>query len=55
MDFMQQQQEEEEQLANQQSEMLKAQYKKYELLNAVFEDGTVRDLGRRYDMRIADA
>lgn len=52
---LKQQQEEEEQLANQQSEMLKAQFKKYELLNAVFEDGTVRDLGRRYDMRIADA
>lgn len=52
---LEQQRGEEEQLANQQGEMLKAQHKKYELLNAVFEDGTVRDLGRRYDMRIADA
>lgn len=52
---MQQQRGEEEQLANQQSEMLKAQYKKYELLNAVFEDGTVRDLGRHYNMHVADS
>lgn len=52
---LEQQRGEEEKLASQQSETLKAQYKKFELLNTVFDDGTVKDLGRRYDMRIVDA
>ncbi|KAH6824664.1 hypothetical protein C2S53_001893 [Perilla frutescens var. hirtella] len=53
---LEQQRGEEEKLATQQSETLKAQHKKFELLNTVFEDGTFKDLGGRYDMRInADA
>lgn len=52
---MQQQREEEEKLANQQSELLKAQYKKYDLLQAVFEDGSAKRLGRQYEIPLADA
>ncbi|KAL3628822.1 hypothetical protein CASFOL_027868 [Castilleja foliolosa] len=45
---------EEEKLANQQNETLKAHYKKYELLDGAFQDGSAKNLARRYDMNIAD-
>ncbi|CAA0820907.1 RNA-binding (RRM/RBD/RNP motifs) family protein [Striga hermonthica] len=41
---------EEEKLAKQQSELLKSQYKKFELLESVFMDGTAKNLARKYDM-----
>ncbi|KAK6123464.1 hypothetical protein DH2020_042785 [Rehmannia glutinosa] len=50
---LEQQRAEEEKLANQQSETLKANYKKYEMLNNVFEDGTAKRLGDEYKMPIA--
>ncbi|GFP92351.1 hypothetical protein PHJA_001379200 [Phtheirospermum japonicum] len=46
---------EEEKLANQQNETLKAHYKKYELLEGVFQDGFAKNLARQYDLPIADA
>ncbi|XP_057804579.1 uncharacterized protein LOC131019958 isoform X6 [Salvia miltiorrhiza] len=51
----QEQRAEEEKLASQQSETLLAQYKKYDLLQAVFEDGSAKRLGRHYEMPVADA
>ncbi|KAL0440915.1 UNVERIFIED_CONTAM: hypothetical protein Sradi_0030400 [Sesamum radiatum] len=45
---------EEEKLANQQSEMLKAHYRKYELLDSVLDDGTAKRLARHYNMPISD-
>ncbi|KAL9436746.1 hypothetical protein AB3S75_022734 [Citrus x aurantiifolia] len=46
--------EQEEQLANQQEETLKQNYKKYETLEGIMSDGTAYRLGRRYDVRIHD-
>uniref|UniRef100_A0A5B7CBT4 RRM domain-containing protein n=1 Tax=Davidia involucrata TaxID=16924 RepID=A0A5B7CBT4_DAVIN len=41
---------EEERLANQQAETLKANYKKYDLIESVLADGTANRLARRYNM-----
>ncbi|KAL6493548.1 hypothetical protein OROGR_029403 [Orobanche gracilis] len=46
---------EEEKLANQQSETLKGHYKKLEMLETVFQDGTAKNLARQYNIPIADA
>ncbi|ESR56280.1 hypothetical protein CICLE_v10022331mg [Citrus x clementina] len=46
--------EQEEQLANQQEETLKQNYRKYETLEGIMSDGTAYRLGRRYDVRIHD-
>ncbi|KAK4394661.1 hypothetical protein Sango_1620400 [Sesamum angolense] len=51
---LEQQLAEEEKLANQQSEMLKARYRKYELLDSVLDDGTAKRLARHYNMPISD-
>ncbi|KAL2243937.1 uncharacterized protein LOC105157216 [Sesamum indicum] len=51
---LEQQLAEEEKLANQQSEMLKAHYRKYELLDSVLDDGTAKRLARHYNMPISD-
>lgn len=51
---LEQQRAEEEKLANQQSEALKAHYKKFEMLGRVFEDGTAKDLARHYNIPISD-
>ncbi|XP_057804572.1 uncharacterized protein LOC131019958 isoform X2 [Salvia miltiorrhiza] len=53
--MLEEQRAEEEKLASQQSETLLAQYKKYDLLQAVFEDGSAKRLGRHYEMPVADA
>ncbi|XP_057794155.1 uncharacterized protein LOC131010585 isoform X2 [Salvia miltiorrhiza] len=53
--MLEEQRAEEEKLASQQSETLQAQYKKYDLLQAVFEDGSAKRLGRHYEMPVADA
>ncbi|XP_023514768.1 uncharacterized protein LOC111778981 [Cucurbita pepo subsp. pepo] len=45
---------EEEKLAKQQQDALKANYKKYEIVEGVMTDGTARRLARRYNMRVAD-
>ncbi|KAL6970625.1 hypothetical protein U1Q18_030319 [Sarracenia purpurea var. burkii] len=45
------QQEEEEKLASQQDETLKANYKKFDLIEGVLNDGTADRLARRYDMK----
>ncbi|KAK8556329.1 hypothetical protein V6N13_064367 [Hibiscus sabdariffa] len=46
--------EKEEKLAKQQGETLKANYKKYEMIDSLMADGTVRRLARRYNLRISD-
>ncbi|KAK4437219.1 hypothetical protein Salat_0055800 [Sesamum alatum] len=51
---LEQQLAEEEKLANQQNEMLKAHYRKYELLDSVLDDGTAQRLARHYNMPISD-
>ncbi|KAG8378907.1 hypothetical protein BUALT_Bualt07G0033400 [Buddleja alternifolia] len=45
---------EEEKLANQQTETLKAHYRKFEMLDGVLEDGTAKQLARHYNMHISD-
>ncbi|KAK6933250.1 hypothetical protein RJ641_036144 [Dillenia turbinata] len=45
---------EEEKLAKQQVVTLKANYKKYELIESVMADGTARDLASHYNMSLAD-
>ncbi|KAI3454495.1 hypothetical protein Pfo_011158 [Paulownia fortunei] len=52
---LEQQRAEEEKLANQQSETLKAHYRKYELLDGALEDGTAKRLARYYSLPISDA
>ncbi|KAK8475090.1 hypothetical protein V6N11_047009, partial [Hibiscus sabdariffa] len=37
-----------------QGETLKANYKKYEMIDSLMADGTVRRLARRYNLRISD-
>ncbi|OMO57619.1 hypothetical protein CCACVL1_25733 [Corchorus capsularis] len=44
----------ERELAKQQSETLKANYKKYEGIDSVMADGTARRLARYYGMRVSD-
>lgn len=46
--------EEEEKLAKMQNETLKANYKKYEMVDSVMSDGTARRLARRYNIRVSD-
>ncbi|OVA18705.1 RNA recognition motif domain [Macleaya cordata] len=45
---------EEEKLAQQQSEILKANYKKYEMLENLLSDGTVNRLAYRYNLNVPD-
>ncbi|KAK9265804.1 hypothetical protein L1049_003410 [Liquidambar formosana] len=47
--------EEEEKLAKQQAVTLKANYKKFEMIESVLIDGTARRLSRRYEMNVRDA
>ncbi|KAL3824831.1 hypothetical protein ACJIZ3_020860 [Penstemon smallii] len=47
--------EEEEKLHNQQTETLKAHYRKFELIDGVYEDGTAKQLARHYNVHISDA
>ncbi|XP_057470891.1 uncharacterized protein LOC130759721 [Actinidia eriantha] len=49
--LLKQQLAEEEKLANQQAETLKANYKKYEMMDAVLFDGTAKSLANHYDMK----
>ncbi|XVF37714.1 hypothetical protein REPUB_Repub20aG0033400 [Reevesia pubescens] len=44
----------EEKLAKQQGETLKANYKKFEMIDGLLADGTARRLARRYDLRVLD-
>lgn len=44
----------EEKLAKQQGEALKANYKKYEMIDSLMADGTARRLARRYNLRVLD-
>lgn len=46
--------EDEEKLAMQQSEMLKANHKKLEMLENLFSDGSFWRLARRYNINVAD-
>ncbi|KZV46279.1 hypothetical protein F511_10413 [Dorcoceras hygrometricum] len=46
---------EEEKLAAQQNETLKANYRKFELIDGVHEDGTAKQLAHYYNMRISDS
>lgn len=46
---------EEEKLAAQQNETLKANYRKFELIDGVSEDGTTKKLAHYYNMRISDS
>ncbi|KAL1541490.1 hypothetical protein AAHA92_25702 [Salvia divinorum] len=52
---LEEQRAEEEKLANQQKDVLTAHHNKYELLQALFEDGSAQRLGRHYEMALADA
>ncbi|XP_047968303.1 uncharacterized protein LOC125212240 [Salvia hispanica] len=45
---------EEEKLANQQKEILKSHYNKYELLKTVIEDGSAKRLGLQYEIPLSD-
>ncbi|XP_057972464.1 uncharacterized protein LOC131160632 [Malania oleifera] len=45
---------EEEKLSNQQEESLKANYRKFEMVDSVLMDGTAGRLGRRYNMKVLD-
>ncbi|KAL3531863.1 hypothetical protein ACH5RR_005384 [Cinchona calisaya] len=47
--------EEEEKLANHQAETLKANYKKYQLIDGVLTDGTANKLAKNYNMHLSDA
>ncbi|CAH9127097.1 unnamed protein product [Cuscuta epithymum] len=49
------QEQEDKELAIQQAEALKSNYKKYELIDNVFSDKTVHKLGDRYHVRVSDA
>lgn len=51
---LQHQLEEEQKLAKQQDEFLKSNYKKYDMLDSVRADGTVRRVARHYDVIIRD-
>ncbi|XP_059658144.1 uncharacterized protein LOC132304467 isoform X2 [Cornus florida] len=53
--LLKQQLAEEEKLAKQQGETLKANYKKFDLIDNVLVDGTANRLARRYDINISDA
>ncbi|XP_022722066.1 uncharacterized protein LOC111279310 [Durio zibethinus] len=44
----------EEKLAKQQGEALKANYKKYEMIDGLMADGTARRLARHYNLRVSD-
>ncbi|XVE81080.1 hypothetical protein DITRI_Ditri15bG0034500 [Diplodiscus trichospermus] len=44
----------EEKLAKQQGEALKANYKKYEMIDNLMAEGTARRLARRYNLRVSD-
>lgn len=46
---------EEEKLAAQQNETLKANYRKFELIDGVHEDGTAKQLAHYYNMRVSDS
>ncbi|XP_073295332.1 ASI1-immunoprecipitated protein 1-like [Primulina huaijiensis] len=46
---------EEEKLAAQQNETLKANFRKFELIDGVHEDGTTKQLAHYYNMRISDS
>ncbi|XP_044497817.1 uncharacterized protein LOC123219914 [Mangifera indica] len=52
--LLKQQLAQEEKLAKNQEEVLKANYKKYEMVEGVLADGTARRLAREYDLRISD-
>lgn len=52
--LLKQQLAEEEKLANQQAETLKANHKKYELIDNVLGDGTAKRLGRHYNMNVTN-
>ncbi|KAM7471083.1 hypothetical protein LguiA_009266 [Lonicera macranthoides] len=53
--LLKQQVAEEEKLGNQQAETLKANYKKYELIDGVLGDGTAKRLARRYNVNLSNA
>lgn len=46
---------EEEKLAKQQAETLKANYKKFQLIDDVLADGTANKLAKKYNMHLSDA
>ncbi|RAL45206.1 unnamed protein product [Cuscuta campestris] len=46
---------EDKELADQQAEALKSNYKKYELIDNIFADKTAHRLGDRYNIRVSDA
>ncbi|KAJ9671170.1 hypothetical protein PVL29_027245 [Vitis rotundifolia] len=46
--------EEEEKLAKQQAEVLKTNYKKYEMIDSVLADGAARRLARHYNFNVSD-
>ncbi|KAB2062365.1 Putative RNA-binding rbpD [Gossypium arboreum] len=46
--------EKEEKLAKQQGETLKANYKKYEMIDSLMADGAARRLARCYNLRVSD-
>lgn len=51
---LQNQLEEEEKLAKQQAEVLKTNYKKYEMIDSVLADGAARRLARHYNFNVSD-
>ncbi|KAL2515723.1 RNA-binding (RRM/RBD/RNP motif) family protein [Forsythia ovata] len=53
--LLEQQLAEEAKLGNQQAETLKANYRKYRLIDGLNEDGTVRKLAQFYKMPVSDA
>lgn len=52
--LLQNQLEEEEKLAKQQAEVLKTNYKKYEMIDSVLADGAARRLARHYNFNVSD-
>ncbi|GER56841.1 RNA-binding (RRM/RBD/RNP motifs) family protein [Striga asiatica] len=52
--LLEQQRAEEEKLAKQQNEILNGHYKKFELLEGVFLDGSAKNLGHQYNLPLAD-
>ncbi|KAL5579797.1 hypothetical protein UlMin_012239 [Ulmus minor] len=52
--LLKQQLQKEEELAKQQEEILKGNYKKHEMIQSVLADGTARRLARRYNMHLGD-
>ncbi|XP_072989545.1 ASI1-immunoprecipitated protein 1-like [Typha latifolia] len=52
--LIKQQLEEEEKLAKQQQEMLSGNYRKYEMIENIMQDGTVARLARHYGVNFAD-